>query len=552
MSSQLHLLDWIILAAYFVILIVIGLWASHKQQQAAGKDGNAFLASKSLSWHHIGLSMWGTNVGPSMLIASCSSGFAAGVVSGNYAWYAFVFIALLAFIFAPRYLGENISTLPEFMGHRFGQGTRSVLAWYTIVTILISWLALTLFAGGVLIRQIFNIPMFWSALILLAISAFFTILGGLRAVAYTNVYQMTLLIVVSAVLTVAGIVKLGSGSFFGGVDVLLDPNVVPSSYWNLFQPLSDPDFPWLPILLGYPVMGIWFWCTDQSMVQPVLAAKNLREGQKGANFCGWLKILDVAIYIIPGIVCFALCKTGIFTTTPAADDSYLCMVTNLFPAGMVGLVMAVLTAALVSTIGSSLNALSTVFTMDIYVKNYRPDAPAAEIRRTGHIVTIVGSLVSIIICVAVDLIKDIPLFNIFQSVLSFIAPPMAAVFVMGVFWKRCTALAANITLTFGTAVCLIIGILYYVMPDGVIPAQVVTQEFGVVVGFIKWPHFMMLSFYLFVLLLVGMVVISLCDKAPKAATDMKQVKEPMTPAVLISWISLFVVMFVLYILFNGN
>lgn len=552
MYSQLHLLDWCILVLYFVVLVIIGLWASHKQQQEAGKDGNAFLASKSLSWHHIGLSMWGTNVGPSMLIASCSSGFAAGVVSGNYAWYAFVFIALLAFIFAPRYLGENISTLPEFMGKRFGQGTRSVLAWYTIVTILISWLALTLFAGGVLIRQLFEIPMFWSALILLAISAFFTILGGLRAVAYTNVYQMTLLIVVSTILTIAGIVKLGGGSFFGGVDVLMDPQVVPSSYWNLFQPLSDPDFPWLPILLGYPVMGIWFWCTDQSMVQPVLAAKNLREGQKGANFCGWLKILDVAIYIIPGIVCFALCKTGIFTTTPAADDSYLCMVTNLFPAGMVGLVMAVLTAALVSTIGSSLNALSTVFTMDIYVKNYRPDAPAAEIRRTGHIVTIVGSLVSIVICVAVDLIKDIPLFNIFQSVLSFIAPPMAAVFVMGVFWKRCTALAANITLTFGTAVCLIVGILYYVMPDGVIPTEVVTQEFGVVTGVIRWPHFMMLSFYLFLLLLVSMVIISLCDKAPRNAEAMKQVREPMTRSVIISWVSLFVVMILLYLIFNGN
>lgn len=549
---QLHSLDWIILVAYFVLLIAIGLWASHKQQQASGKDGNAFLASKSLSWHHIGLSMWGTNVGPSMLIASCSSGFAAGVVSGNYAWYAFVFIALLAFVFTPRYLGENISTLPEFMGRRFGQGTRSVLAWYTIVTILISWLALTLFAGGVLIRQIFNIPMFWSALILLAISAFFTILGGLRAVAYTNVYQMTLLIVVSTVLTIAGVVRLGSGSFFDGIGVLTDPSVVPSSYWNLFQPLSDPDFPWLPILLGYPVMGIWFWCTDQSMVQPVLAAKNLREGQKGANFCGWLKILDVAIYIIPGIICFALCKTGIFTTTPAADDSYLFMVTNLFPAGMVGLVMAVLTAALVSTIGSSLNALSTVFTMDIYVKNFRPDAPAAEIRRTGHIVTIVGSLVSIVICVAVDLIKDIPLFNIFQSVLSFIAPPMAAVFVMGVFWKRCTALAANLTLTFGTAVCLVVGVLYYVMPDGVIPTEVMTQEFGIVSGVIRWPHFMMLSFYLFVLLLVSMVIVSLCDKAPANRTEMAQVKEPMKPSVLIAWGSLFVVMIVLYLIFNGN
>ena len=330
MSNQLHFLDWTILVVYFVLLIVIGLWASRKQQKAEGKDGNSFLASKSLSWHTIGLSMWGTNVGPSMLIASCSSGFAAGVVSGNYAWYAFIFIALLAFVFAPRYLGENISTLPEFMGRRFGQGTRSVLAWYTIVTILISWLALTLFAGGVLIRQIFNIPMFASALILLAISAFFTILGGLRAVAYTNVYQMTLLIIVSTILTIAGIWKLGSGSFFEGIGVLMDPEVVPSGYWNLFQPLSDPDYPWLPILLGYPVMGIWFWCTDQSMVQPVLAAKNLHEGQKGANFCGWLKILDVAIYIIPGIICYALCKTGIFTTTPNADDSYLFMVTNIF------------------------------------------------------------------------------------------------------------------------------------------------------------------------------------------------------------------------------
>lgn len=544
---NLHLFDWAILIAYFVVLLAIGLWASHKQQQG-GK--NAFLASKSLGWHHIGLSMWGTNVGPSMLIASCSSGFAAGVVSGNYAWYAFVFIALLAFVFAPRYLGENISTLPEFMGRRFGSSTRAMLAWYTIVTILISWLALTLFAGGVLIRQIFEIPMFWSALILLAISAFFTMLGGLRAVAYTNVYQMTLLIVVSSILTVAGIVKLGAGSFLGGIDVLANPEVVPSHYWNLFQPLSDPDFPWLPILLGYPVMGIWFWCTDQSMVQPVLAAKSLNEGQKGANFCGWLKILDVAIYIIPGIVCFALCKTGVFTTTPAADDSYMFMVTSLFPVGMVGLVLAVLTAALVSTIGSALNALSTVFTMDIYVKNFRQEAKEDEIRRTGHIVTVVGALVSIVICVAVDLIKDIPLFNIFQSVLSFIAPPMAAVFVMGVFWKRCTPLAANLTLTFGTGVCLLVGILYYAMPDGVIPASVMSSEFGLVTGVLKWPHFMLLSFYLFVMLLVMMIIISLCDKTPNERTEMKCIQEPMSRGVIVSWVALIIIMISLYTIFN--
>ena len=158
-AKFLDTLDWGILIAYFLILIAIGIWASSKRK----KGSSLFLAEHSLRWHHIGFSMWGTNVGPSMLIASASAGFTTGIVSGNYAWYAFVFICLLAFVFAPRYLGSRVSTLPEFMGKRFGQSTRNILAWYTIVTILISWLALTLFAGGVLIRQVFDIPMWQSA-----------------------------------------------------------------------------------------------------------------------------------------------------------------------------------------------------------------------------------------------------------------------------------------------------------------------------------------------------------------------------------------------------
>ena len=229
----LETLDWSILIAYFLILIAIGIWASSKRK----KGSSLFLAENSLKWYHIGFSMWGTNVGPSMLIASASAGFTTGIVSGNYAWYAFVFICLLAFVFAPRYLGSRITTLPEFMGKRFGQSTRNILAWYTIITILISWLALTLFAGGVLIRQVFDIPMWQSALLLLVISAFFTMLGGLKAVAYTNVYQMILLIVVSATLAIMGIYKVG------GVGALVD--AVPADYWNLFHPNDDPAFPWL-------------------------------------------------------------------------------------------------------------------------------------------------------------------------------------------------------------------------------------------------------------------------------------------------------------------
>lgn len=526
-------LDWGILVMYFVVLLIIGMWAGSK----AKKDGNMFLAERSLRWYHIGFSMWGTNVGPSMLIASASAGFATGIVSGNYAWYAFIFIAMLAFVFAPRYLGSGISTLPEFMGLRFGQSTRNILAWYTIVTVLISWLALTLFAGGVLIRQVFGVPMWMSAFILLAISAFFTILGGLKAVAYTNVYQMVLLIVVSALLTVVGIYRLGGDSFFGGVSVLVNPDVVPSGYWNLFQPNDDPAFPWLPILLGYPISGLWFWCTDQSMVQPVLAAKNLDEGQRGANFTGWLKILDVAIYILPGIVCFALWRQGFFgSVTIEADNAYMTLVSALFPMGMVGLVMAVLTAALVSTIGSALNALSTVFTMDIYVKNIAPNAGQNEIRRTGHIVTVVGALVSIVITVAVDNIKGMDLFNVFQSVLSFIAPPMAAVFVMGVFWKRCTTLAANVALTFGTIFSIGSGVLYlWVIP-----------------GATEAVHFMMLSFYIFCVLIVSMIVVSLFDKSERETSLITKIDSRPGRSVVVGWVLLSVVMVALYLFFNGN
>ncbi len=520
--KHLATFDWSVIILYFVVLIAIGLWASTRRQ----KEGNLFLAQHSLRWHHIGFSMWGTNVGPSMLIASASAGFTTGIVSGNYAWYAFVFIALLAFVFAPRYLGTGITTLPEFMGRRFGDSTQNILAWYTIVTILISWLALTLYAGGILVKQLFDIPMWQSAILLLVISAFFTIVGGLKAVAYTNVFQMLLLIFVSSTLTIAGLIKVG------GVGALID--AVPADYWNMFRPNSDADFPWLPIILGYPVMGVWFWCTDQSMVQPVLAARNLKEGQLGANFTGWLKILDVPLYILPGIICLAL-----FPTLENPDEAYMTMVSHLFPSGMVGLVLAVLIAALVSTIGSALNALSTVFTMDIYAKKIHPDCTHRHIINTGRVVTIAGAIISILLTMAINSIQGLNLFNIFQSVLGFIAPPMSAVFLLGIFWKRTTTTAANAALTVGTLFSIGVGILYL----WVFPAD----EYPV------WPHFMMLSFLLFVIICAGMVVISLLDRHPQGdAMSIEKITERTPASVIAAWSALAIVMIALYIIFNGH
>ncbi|MDN3669549.1 sodium:solute symporter [Echinicola jeungdonensis] len=519
-------LDFAVVGLYLVTLIGIGYYVSFKKKRAS--DENLFLAGNSLGWPSIGFTMWGTNVGPSMLIASASIGYTTGVVAGNFAWYAFIFIFLLAVVFAPRYLGARVQTLPEFMGERFGNSTRNILAWYTIVTILVSWLSLTLFAGGILIRQILNFPMWLSVVVLILIAAFFTIAGGLKAIAYTNVFQMVLLILVSLVLTLTGLYKVG------GVGELIDQT--PSEYWNLLLPNDDPNYPWIAIALGYPVMGVWFWCTDQSMVQSILGAKNLKQGQMGANFTGWLKILDVALFIIPGIICYVL-----FPDLDNPDEAYMTMVTKLFPVGMTGLIMAVLIAALVSTIDSALNALSTVFTMDIYVKKYRPEASQKQIVTIGRIVTVLGAIIAIFMTLAIDSIKGLNLFDVFQSILGFIAPPMSVVFLFGVLWKKTTTRAANTILILGTILSLGIGVLYL----WVFPKEV--YEF--------WPHFLLLSFFIFVFLAALIVVISHIERNKKdlhvSTLDFGEIPK-LPPQVKWLWIALIIVMVGMYILFNGH
>src|SRR6185312_4784518 len=355
MKDLLQPADMIIVAVYLLALLAIGYWVSFVQKKK--ENENLFLAQHSLGWASIGLNMWGTNVGPSMLLASASIGYTTGIVAGNFAWYAFVFILLLAVVFAPRYLGAKVSTLPEYLGRRFGDSTRTILAWYTLVTILISWLSLGLFAGGVLVRQLLGMPMWLSVISMVVLATLFTAAGGLKAIAYTNVVQSLLLIAVSGCLVWIGIARVG------GISALFART--PHHYWNMLLPASDRNYPWPAIVLGYPVMGVWFWCTEQSMVQSVLGARSLEQGQLGANFIGWLKILDVPLFILPGVLCYIL-----YPHLHNPDEAYLTLVTRLFPAGMRGLIIVVLIAALVGNIGSSLNSVSTVFTMDIYIRKF--------------------------------------------------------------------------------------------------------------------------------------------------------------------------------------
>jgi SSS family solute:Na+ symporter len=415
--------------------------------------------------------------------------------------------------------------MPEYMGQRYGDGTRNILAWYALIKILISWLSLGLFAGGFLVRQILGIPMWQSVIVLVLFAGLFTFAGGLKAIARVNVFQMILLIAVSFMLTILGIKKIG------GISELF--HNAPSGYWNLIHSASDTKYPWPALLLGYPVSAVAFFCTDQAMVQSVLGAKNLEQGQLGVSFIGWLKILSLPLFIIPGIICFELYPN---LTNP--DEAYMTLVTNLFPAGLNGLVIVVLIAVLVGTIGSSLNALSTVFTTDLYVKRINPTATNRQIINMGRITVFAGCLFAIMMAIAIDSIKGLNLFDVFQAVLGFIAPPLSVVFLLAVFWKRTTKKAVNFTLSWGSAISLGIGVCYL----WIFPAK----------QYSFWPHYLLLSFYIFALLFVLAVTISLIDKSPvTAVTIMKEDLPKPTKLVWRVWIALIIVMISLYIFFNG-
>jgi SSS family solute:Na+ symporter len=524
--ERLTNLDYLIVAAYVIILVFIGYKASFSKGEK--KDENLFLANKSLGWASIGFNMWGTNVGPSMLLAFASIGYSTGIVAVNFDWYAFIFLFLLAIVFAPKYLAAKVSTMPEFMGNRYGDSTQNILAWYALVKILISWLSLGLFAGGFLVRQILGIPMWQSVTVLVAFAGLFTFFGGLKAIAKVNVFQMILLIAVSLSLTILGLYKVG------GVSELY--HKTPSHFWNLVQPASDPKYPWYAILLGYPVAAVAFFFTDQSMVQSVLGAKNLKQGQLGVSFIGWLKILSLPLFILTGILCYVL-----FPNLKDPNEAYMTMVTNLFPPGMNGLVIVVLIAVLVGTIGSSLNSLSTVFTMDVYVKKFNPTASNQQIVKVGRMAVIAGCIFAVIVVLAIDNIKGLNLFDVFQSVLGFIAPPLSVVFLLTVFWKRTTRKAVNFTLSIGSVFSLAVGITYlWILPPD---------------KYNFWPHYLILSFLIFVVLLFLAVVISMLDRSPSVYQVNEEheanIEKP-DRTVWISWIALAIVMVLLYLFFNGH
>ncbi|MBD3322583.1 MAG: sodium/solute symporter [Chitinivibrionales bacterium] len=524
MSSQIVItsVDLIVLFTYIIALVGLGFWISFKEKNS----GDLFLAGRSMKWPSIGFSIWATNIGPTFLIGSCGIAYKAGMQGANFEWMAWIFLMLLAMLFAPHYLNAKIGTLPQFIKRRFGKKSYIFFTGLSCFNIFVFALGSTLYAGALLFSQMLGWPLWVSVVFLMLISASFTIAGGLLAVMITDSFQSVLMIIGMSTLL---FIVFGH---VGGADKLI--NGVPPEFWHMMARGEDAEFPWYAMVLGYPVLAIRFWCADQSWaVQRAMSAKNLKEAQLGCLFAGFLKILPPFIFMVPGIMARVL-----HPNLESSDEAFLVLVTNYLPVGMTGVVLGVLIAALVSTVDSLLNSGSTIFTLDIYAKYIKPDASSAQVKRAGRIVTSIAAVVACFFAVWLQGVgKD--LFNLGQTMIAYIAPPTSAVFLIGILWKRATGKAAFSTFVIGTATSFVVGFLDFnkMLPE-------------------NRPHYLLVSFYLFSAWCVLMVVVSLLTKKDSGEEDPPTLQETRKAhgkqqrRIWTLWGVLAVIMVVLYVIFN--
>lgn len=520
MNVSLARLDYIVVLAYLVALFVIGFYLVKKKGKA---NADIFLGGRTLKWWQIGFSLFSANAGPMMLIGFASIGFSQGVVGSNFEWLAWIFLMILAMFFLPHYLATKVTTMPQFLQLRFGKRSYNFLVVYSLISILVVWLGSALYAGGLIVSQIFEWPLMRSVILIAVIASSFTAVGGLKAVVRTGIFQSLIIILSSIILTYLAVKKIG------GVGAFID--AVPAHYWKLFRPASDPEYSWIAILAGYPVVAIYYWCADQTIVQKTLAAKDLKEGQYGAMFIAALKIIMPLIFIFPGIMCFVL-----FKDTAQPDNAYITLVKNLMPHGLLGLCVAALIAALIDTVSSGLNSFSTIFTLDVVGQFTEMDD--AKKHRLGKWLTVLAAFLAVCIAYLYSH-SGKGFFELSQGLVSILAPPLSVVFLAGILWKRVNSIAAEIVLYGGGLICLIIGI-----------CHVLNYPYT---GY--WPHFLLLSVYLFIGLATVIVLVTLFTKPDlkgvlPSLVETNRKAGHQSRSVWLGWALLALVMGIIYFIFR--
>jgi SSS family solute:Na+ symporter len=418
--TNLHIVDLLVIAGYFVILSGIAYWAA-RREKAISSD--YFLAGRDVGWLAVGASLFASNIGSEHLVGLAGTGAASGLAVGHFEWLASFILLLLGWLFVPFYLRSGVYTMPEFLERRYNPASRAYFTWVSIVGYVLTKISVTLFAGGVVMRAVTGFDFWTSAAILIVITGLYVIFGGLRAVIYTEVMQAVVLILGSITLMFIGLNAVGGWS---GLHAS-----VPPDFFSMWKPSTHKDFPWTGIVFGAPILGIWYWCTDQHIVQRVLAAKNIPEARRGTIFAGFLKILPVFIFVLPGIIAAALYAD---VRGGSADSAYPILVTRLLPIGFKGLVLAGMLAALMSSLASAFNSCSTLLTWDVYRK-IRPDASEARLVFVGRVTTVILVILGLAWIPFMKYVSP-QLYIYLQSVQAYIAPPIAACFLLGILFPR--------------------------------------------------------------------------------------------------------------------
>lgn len=437
-------LDWFVIALFAVGMVAVVLFSMRKKNES-GKD--YFLSGRDANWLQIGSSIFSSNIGSEHLVGLAGAGFATGMAMAHWEMHGWL-ILVLGWVFVPLYDRMKVFTMPEFLELRFSRGSRNVLSLLTMASLVLTKIAATIYAGDVVIRTLLGVEsvslfghqvdIFWVIALGLAFTTgLYTIFGGMRVIMYTAVLQSPVLILGSLCILYVGLHKLGHGSLVQGWQAT---KATVGENLHLVRSLKDPDWPWLAILPGSAIIGFWYWCTDQYIVQRVLAGKNQQQSRRGTILAGYFKLTPVFIFLVPGMVAFALTKTPGSAFMTDGDAAYTALVAQILPHGIKGIVACGMIVALMASLASKFNASATLFTMDFY-REWHPNASGKTEVLVGRIATAVIVFMGICWVLVIKALHS-NLYEYLQSVQGYLSPAIAVLFAVGVFWKRATAPAA--------------------------------------------------------------------------------------------------------------
>ena len=465
-------IDWLVIAIYIVGIVALGCWAGWRRRSTEG--AGYFLAGKSLTWPIIGLALFSTNISTIHLVSLAQAGHDTGLAMGNFEWMAAFTLICLSLFFAPFYIRSKVATLPDFLEKRYCRPCRDWFAVISILSAIFIHLGFSLYTGavvleGFLLGNLVDNPENYRMVTIITIAGItglYTIIGGLMAVVLTESVQTIVLLIGSICITVIGYHTAGGwdaiqATIAGMASESPEMADKVGRHLTILRPHGDAsDLPWYSVLLGYPVLGLWYWCTDQTIVQRVLGAKDENHARVGPLFAGFIKILPVFIFVLPGVICLVLIRQGQLDPLPLTADgvpnseqTLARLITGLLPVGLKGIMAAALLAALMSTVSGALNSIATLFSYDLF-KRWRPDTSDKTLVLVGRIVTFCAMVAAILWSPYVEQFGSI--FEGLNKVIGYVAPPVTALFLWGIFWRRISATGALVTAWFGTLLGMVV------------------------------------------------------------------------------------------------